>query len=80
MLAGKNSINIKYKIDMGNDCNIMPTYLFKKLFPEVTNEQLVATVNKCILLEMYNKTTITQLGICKVNIEHKNIKKHVNFL
>ena len=73
-LAGRNSVNINYKMDMGSNGNIMPTYLFKKLFPNITNEQLVATVNKCILLKTYNKTTITQLGTCKVIIEHKNIK------
>ena len=65
---------------MGSDGNIMPTYLFKKLFPNITNEQLVATVNKCILLKTYNKTTITHLGTCKIIIEHKKIKKHVNYL
>ena len=49
---------------------MMPAYLFKKLFPNVIDEQLVATVNKHILLKTYNKTTITQLGTCKVIIEH----------
>ena len=58
----------------------MPGYFFRKLFPDVTNEQLAATVNKCILLKTYHKTTITQLGIYKVVTEHKNNKKHVNFL
>ena len=80
MLSGRNSVNINHKIDMGSDGNIMPTYLFIKLFPNVTNEQLVATVNKCILLKTYNKTTITELRTCKLIIEHKNIKKHVNSL
>ena len=46
MLAGTNSANIKYKIDTGRDANIMPTYLFKKLFPNITNEQLATTVKK----------------------------------
>ena len=79
MLAGRNSVSIKYKTDMGGNGNIMPTYLFKKLFPNITNEQLVATVNKHILLKTYHKTAITQLGTCKVIIEHNNIKKHVNY-
>ena len=75
MLAGKTSVNIKYKIDTSSDVNIMPTYLFEKLFPNITNEQLVATVNKHILLKMYNKTTLTQLRTCKVIIKPKNIRK-----
>ena len=63
---------------MGSNSNIMPAYLFKKLFPNIDNDQLVATVSKCILLKTYNKTTVTQLGTCKVIIEHKSNKK-VNF-
>ena len=59
--------------------DIMPTYLFKKLFPNVTNEQLVATVNMHMLLKTYNKTTITQLGTCKVIIEHKKHQKTCQF-
>ena len=56
---------------MGSDGNIMPAYVFRKLFPDVTNEPLVTTVNKHIWLKTYNKTTITQLGTCKIIIEHK---------
>ena len=75
-LVGQNSMTIPYKIDMGSDSNIMPIDIFETLFPGVTNEQLAATVNKCIMLKMYNKTTITQLRTCKV----RKIRKHVNFL
>ena len=46
----------------------------KKLFPRISNEQLAATEIKRIQLNMYNKTTITQLGTCTVEIEHKNKK------
>ena len=48
-----------YKIDMGSNSNIMPLHIFKKLFPGVTNEQLVETINKGILLKTYNKITVT---------------------
>ena len=33
--AGDNKITIPYKIDTGSDGNIMPWYIFKKLFPRV---------------------------------------------
>ena len=79
MLVGKNSISVPYKIDMGSDSNIMPLNIFKKLFPGVTNEWLADTIIKCILLRMYNKTTITQLGTCKVMIKHKNNRKKCQF-
>ena len=69
--AGQNSITVPYKIDTGCDGNLMPMHIFKKLFLGVTNEQLAATINKCILFKTYNKITITQLGMCKVVVEHK---------
>ena len=77
--VGKNSISVPYKIDMGSDRNIMPLHIFKKLFPGVTNEQIADTINKCILLKKYNKMTITQLGTCKLMIEHKNNRKKCQF-
>ena len=38
--AGDNKITIPYKIDTGSDGNIMPWYIFKKLFPRVTKAEL----------------------------------------
>ena len=80
MLVDKNSISVPHKIDMGSDSNIMKLHIFKKVFPGVTNAWLADTINKCILLEMYNKTNITQLGTCNVMIEHKNNRKNVSSL
>ena len=34
-----------FKVDMGSDGNIMPLYLYKKLFTRATIEQMVATIN-----------------------------------
>ena len=66
-LVGKNSLSV----DTKSDSNIMPWHIFKKLFPGVTNVQLVKTINKHIMLKTFNKTNITQLGTCKVMIEQK---------
>ena len=41
----------------------------------MTKEQLVAIRNVNVPLKTYNRTTITQLGICKVKIEHNNKHK-----
>ena len=35
----------------------------------------MATKNESVQLKTYNKTTITQLGTCTVEREHKNNKK-----
>ena len=40
MFIGNNNMVIPYKIDTGSDRNIMPWYIFKKLFPRVTESQL----------------------------------------
>ena len=70
---------VLYKVDIGSNGNIMPLYVYKKLFPKVTNKQLDTNKNKNILLKTHNKTTITQLGTCTVEKEHKNNKKKCRF-
>ena len=77
--AGQNNIIVPYKIDTGSNGNIMPAHVFRRLFPNVTNEQLAKTKNKHVLLKTYNKTTITQLGIGMVVKQHKNNNKNVPF-
>ena len=79
-LVGKNSMSVPYKIDAESNGNIIPLHIFKKLFSWVTIEWLTQTVNKHMLLKTYNKTTITQLGTCRVIIEHKNKQKEMSIL
>ena len=38
--AGKNITEIPYKIDTGSEGNIMPLYIFKKLFKNTREDQL----------------------------------------
>ena len=40
MQAGRNTIEIPYKIDTGSEGNIMPLFIFKKLLKNTTEEQL----------------------------------------
>ena len=42
-------------------------------------EQLAATKDTRINLKRYNQTTVTQLGICRVTLEHNNKCKICNF-
>ena len=39
MCTGNNKLTVPYKIDMGSDGNIMPWYIFKQLFPRVTEAE-----------------------------------------
>ena len=75
MCTGNNKLTVPYKIDTGNDGNIMPWYIFKKLFPRVTETKLIKTIKRHIKLKTYNKTVITQLGTCMVTINHNDDKK-----
>ena len=40
MHMGDNKLPVPYKIDTGSDGNIMPWYIFEKLFPWVTKAKL----------------------------------------
>ena len=43
--AGGNTIEILYKIDTGSEGNIMPLFMFKKLFKNTTEEQLQKSIS-----------------------------------
>ena len=60
MHTDNNKITILYKIDAGSDGNIMPWYIFKKLFPIVTEAELTKTIKNNIKLKTYKRTVITQ--------------------
>ena len=73
MCTGNNILTVPYKID------IMPWYIFVKLFPRVTEAKLKKNMKKHIKLKTYNKTVITQLGTCMVIIDCKDNKKKCEF-
>ena len=57
MSVGRNNMTVPYKIDTVSNSNIMAAYMFRRMFPKVTDEQLATTRNKHILLKTHNKTT-----------------------
>ena len=79
MQVGKTALEILYKIDMGSEENLMPLYIFQKLFANMSDEQLKRSVKGNIRLKMYNGTHIMQLGMCAVQIKFKIIKKRCVF-
>ena len=50
MQVGKNTVEIPYKIDTDNKGNIMPLYIFKKLFKDMMDEQLEKSIKNNIKL------------------------------
>ena len=77
--AGTDKIVVPYKIDMGSEGNIIPWHIFKRLFKNITEDELKKTIKGHIKLRTYNKTVITQLGTCAVMINFKNSKKKCVF-
>ena len=75
--AGENALEVLYKIDTGSEGNLMPLYIFRKLF--MSKEQLRRSVKGNIKLKTYNGMHIMQLGTCTVHIKFKNIKKRCIF-
>ena len=60
MQVGKTTVEILYKINMGSEGNIMPLYIFKKLFINMTEEHLKRSIKDNTKLKTYNGTHITQ--------------------
>ena len=71
-LSNQASIIVLYGVDTSSDGNIMPLHIYIKLLPRATKEQLVATKNDNICLNVYNRTTVTKLAVCKVKLQHNN--------
>ena len=79
MQVGKRVLEIPYKIYTGSEGNIMPLYIFQKLFANINEDQLKRLVKGNIKLKMYNGMHIMQLCMFAVQIKFKNIKKRCTF-
>ena len=79
MQVEKVLLEVPYKVDTGSEGNIMPLYIFQKLFANIGEDQLKRSVKGNIKLKMYNATHIMQLGTCTVQIKFKNITKRCTF-
>ena len=80
MQVGGNALKVPYKIDTGGEGNLMPLYIFKKLFRNESVQQFKRSIKSNIKLKTYNRKQIEQLGMCTVNIKFKNFKKQCVFL
>ena len=74
------TMTVPFKVDTGSDGNIMPFNIFKKLFPNTTEDRL-ATTKDTTMLRSYKSITITQLGRCGVvNENSSKCKKNASLL
>ena len=79
MQVGETALEIPYKINTGSEGNLMPLYIFQKLFQNMSKEQLKRSVKGNIKVKTYNGMHIRQLGTCMVHIKFKNVKKRCIF-
>ena len=79
MQVGETALEIPYKINTSSEGNLMPLYIFQKLFKNMSKEQLKRSVKGNIELKIHNGMHITQLGTCTVHIKLKNVKKRCIF-
>ena len=63
---------ITFKTYLWADGNHMSFKIFKYTFPKTTVESLCTTKNSLVILNMDNNSNIEQLGICSVQLKHKN--------
>ena len=61
-----------FKIDTGDDGNLMPISMFSRLFPQVGLDALSRTIEKDVTLYTYNNSPIKQYGTCHVKLSFKS--------
>ena len=80
MQVSENTVKIPYKIDTGSEGNLVPLYLYKRLYGHRSIELLKRSIKNNIKLKTYNGMQIKQLGMCTAIIKFKNFKKKCVFL
>ena len=78
--ASQKRAKIACKIDIDSDGDLMPFRVFRILFPRSTVLELNATINRSLVLKMYNQSNIEQLGRCSVSIRHNHKGVKCRFL
>ena len=62
---------LEYKVDRGSGGNLLPTSMLKTIFPRYKSVDLDRSINKKIVLEVYDNSYIQQFGACR----QKNMQK-----
>ena len=63
-----------FKVDSGTSRNLLPLYLYRKIFPTVTQTEQGRSIDHRVQLLAYNKKVIKQLGVCYLRV--KNSQGH----
>ena len=72
-------IQHRFKLDSGVCGNLLPLKLYKELFPHVTRQEILRSVDHRVQLLAYNKKEICQYGVCYFHVKSKNHVKLCKF-
>ena len=72
-------IRHRFKLDSGACGNLLPLRLYKKLFPHVTRQEMLRSIDHRVQLLAYNKKEIHQYGVCYLHVKCKNCVKLCKF-
>ena len=63
-----------FKVNSGASGNLLPSCLYRKIFPNVTKTELERSIDQRVQLLAYNKKVMKQLSVCYLHI--KNSQGH----
>ena len=69
----------RFKLDSGACGNLLPLRLCKELFPHVTRQEMLRSIDHRVQLLSYNKKEISQYGVCYLHVKSRNCVKLCNF-
>ena len=69
----------RFKLDSGACGNLLPLRLYKELFPHVTKQEMLMSIDHRVQLLSYNKKEICQCGVCYLHVKSKNCVKLCKF-
>ena len=72
-------IQHRFKLDSGVCRNLLPLRLYKELFPHVTRQEMLRSIDHRVQLLAYNKKEICQHGMCYLHVKCKNCVKLCKF-
>ena len=72
-------IQHRFKLDSGACRNLLPLRLYKELFPHVTRQEMLRSIDHRVQLLAYNKKEICQYGVCYLHVKCKNCVKLCKF-
>ena len=59
----------RFKLDSGACGNLLPLRLYKELFPHVTRQEMLRSIDHRVQLLSYNKKEICQYGVCYLHVK-----------